>query len=70
MTVKDRIRTTLGEALRPEALDVIDESHQHAGHMGSRAGGETHFRGAGDVAGLRREKPCRPPPDDQRAARR
>ena len=44
MSVKDRIVATLAEALRPEALAVIDESHQHAGHMGSRAGGETHFR--------------------------
>ena len=44
MTVKDRIQAVLTEALHPEALAVIDESHQHAGHMGSRAGGETHFR--------------------------
>ncbi len=44
MSVKDRIVATLTEAFRPEALAVIDESHQHAGHMGSRAGGETHFR--------------------------
>ncbi|MGI4765099.1 MAG: BolA family protein, partial [Janthinobacterium lividum] len=44
MIVKDRIVAILTEGLRPQALDVIDESHQHAGHMGSRAGGETHFR--------------------------
>ena len=44
MTVKDRIVATLTQGLHPEALDVVDESHQHAGHMGSRAGGETHFR--------------------------
>ena len=44
MTVKDRISALLADGLRPEALAVIDESHQHAGHMGSRAGGETHFR--------------------------
>ena len=44
MSVKDRIVASLTQGLRPEALDVIDESHQHAGHMGSRAGGETHFR--------------------------
>jgi BolA protein len=24
---------------------VIDESHQHEGHAGHRAGGESHFRG-------------------------
>ena len=44
MTVKDRIVTTLTGALHPEALEVIDESHHHAGHAGSRSGGETHFR--------------------------
>src|SRR5262249_21479699 len=26
------------------SLDVVDESHQHAGHAGHREGGETHFR--------------------------
>ena len=27
-----------------EPLDVIDESHLHAGHVGARPEGETHFR--------------------------
>ena len=44
MSVKDRISALLREALDPIALEVIDESHRHAGHAGSRAGGETHFR--------------------------
>ena len=44
MSVKDRIVARLTEGLRPDALEVIDESHQHAGHMGSRPAGETHFR--------------------------
>ena len=44
MSVKDRIVAALTEGLRPEALEVIDESHQHAGHMGARPSGETHFR--------------------------
>lgn len=44
MSVKDRITTTLEQALRPEFLAVHDESHQHAGHGGWREGGETHFR--------------------------
>lgn len=43
-TLKDWIERTLGEALAPVALDVIDESHLHAGHAGARPGGETHFR--------------------------
>ena len=28
----------------PARLDVVDESHQHAGHAGHRPGGETHYR--------------------------
>ena len=28
----------------PAALEVIDESHQHAGHSGARSDGESHFR--------------------------
>ncbi len=44
MSAKDRIAEALTRGLQPISLDVIDESHQHAGHMGSRAGGETHFR--------------------------
>lgn len=44
MSVKDRITSTLEQALTPEFLAVHDESHQHAGHGGWREGGETHFR--------------------------
>ena len=43
-TLKDWITVTLTEQLAPSALDVIDESHLHAGHAGSRPEGETHFR--------------------------
>jgi BolA family transcriptional regulator, general stress-responsive regulator len=32
------------EARLRERLDVIDESHLHAGHAGARPGGETHYR--------------------------
>ena len=44
MSVKDRIVAALERGLKPQALEVVDESHHHAGHMGSRPGGETHFR--------------------------
>lgn len=44
MTARDRIETTLTQALAPSALAVIDESHLHAGHAGARPHGETHFR--------------------------
>ena len=31
------------EAFGPTALDVVDDSAQHAGHAGASAGGETHY---------------------------
>lgn len=40
----DLIAGKLTEALVPESLKVVDESHQHEGHAGHRPGGETHFR--------------------------
>lgn len=43
-TLKDWITDTLTAALTPVRLDVVDESHLHAGHGGSRPEGETHFR--------------------------
>jgi BolA protein len=44
MAVRDLITEKLTEAFAPTRLDVVDESHQHAGHAGHRPGGETHFR--------------------------
>ena len=38
-----RIRELLSAALQPEFLDVVDDSHRHAGHAGARPGGESHF---------------------------
>jgi BolA family transcriptional regulator, general stress-responsive regulator len=44
MSVADDIRRKLSDALQPLELVVEDESARHAGHAGSRPGGETHFR--------------------------
>jgi BolA protein len=44
MNVKERIAERLTAGLAPESVEVIDESHKHAGHIGARPGGETHFR--------------------------
>jgi BolA family transcriptional regulator, general stress-responsive regulator len=44
MTMKERIAADLTRALSPSTLNVFDESHLHAGHAGSRPGGQTHFR--------------------------
>jgi BolA protein len=43
MTTRDRIAEKLTNAFAPERLEVIDESHRHAGHSGARPGGETHY---------------------------
>lgn len=52
MSIQERIETKLKKAFLPERLDVINESHQHAGHHHVESGhhvefdgtGETHFR--------------------------
>ena len=44
MTVANRIREKLTHGLAPTLLTVVDDSHRHAGHAGSRPEGETHFR--------------------------
>ena len=36
------IETILRAALRPQALEVLDDSHLHAGHAGAQEGG--HYR--------------------------
>ena len=37
--IKAKIEQLLTEALRPSYLDVVDESHKHAGHAGASQGG-------------------------------
>ena len=44
MTVKEQIESKLTEAFRPSQLRVVDDSDKHAGHVGARPEGETHFR--------------------------
>ena len=44
MRTADLITEKLTEAFEPQSLNVVDESHQHEGHAGSRPGGQTHFR--------------------------
>lgn len=39
----ERIRSLVQDALRPERLDIHDDSAAHAGHAGA-AGGKGHFR--------------------------
>ncbi len=44
MRTATRIQEKLTEGLTPVRLEIIDESHLHAGHVGARPEGETHFR--------------------------
>jgi BolA protein len=39
---RERIEAVLRRALAAELVEVVDESHLHAGHSGARGGG--HFR--------------------------
>ncbi len=44
MSVATTIRRRLEQALRPTRLDIVDESHLHAGHSEQARAGESHFR--------------------------
>jgi BolA protein len=43
MALESEIRAALGR-LAPEHLEVINESHKHAGHAGDDGSGESHWR--------------------------
>lgn len=43
MNRAERIREIIEDAFVPEALEITDDSHQHAGHAGAQPGGETHY---------------------------
>jgi len=44
MSVAHRMRDKLTSELNPTKLEIVDESHRHAGHAGAHPSGETHFR--------------------------
>lgn len=41
--LQDIIAARLTAALAPTHLDVVNDSHHHAGHMGDDGTGESHF---------------------------
>ena len=41
--VQAAIRRRLSAALAPSRLDIVDDSARHAGHVGARPQGESHF---------------------------
>lgn len=44
MTVKDEMEQRLRAAFSIEQLEIVNESHKHAGHSGDDGSGESHFR--------------------------
>jgi BolA family transcriptional regulator, general stress-responsive regulator len=44
MSLESSIRDKLVQAFQPTRLEVLNESHLHAGHRGSPGTGESHFR--------------------------
>lgn len=49
MTIQSTIEARLREAFSPERLEVINESHLHAGHHHVHDGREEEFDGAGET---------------------
>ncbi len=43
MRVEEQITIKLRQAFAPVALEVVNNSHRHAGHAGSPQTGESHF---------------------------
>ena len=41
--IANQIREKLEREFNPLSLNILDESHLHAGHAGAREGGESHF---------------------------
>lgn len=44
MSVEQSIRAKLEAAFAPTTLEIVNESHLHAGHAGSPGTGHSHFR--------------------------
>ncbi len=44
MSVADEIAERLTAAFQPSLLEVVNESHRHAGHSGDDGTGESHFK--------------------------
>jgi BolA protein len=43
MKVEEEIETRLTRAFQPTELQVVNESHRHAGHSGDDGSGASHF---------------------------
>jgi len=44
MSVAENIEQKIRAGLNVSHMELVDESHKHAGHAGAPAGGESHYR--------------------------
>ncbi len=44
MSLEQKILEALKQSFKPRHLDVINESHLHAGHAGDDGSGESHWK--------------------------
>jgi len=52
MGLADEMTRAITERLAPASLEVINESHMHAGHAGDDGSGESHWRVVLDAPAL------------------
>jgi len=43
MSVEDQMKARLTVAFAPEVLEIVNDSHRHAGHAGDDGSGHSHF---------------------------
>lgn len=55
MGLADEMTRAITERLAPASLEVINESHMHAGHAGDDGSGESHWRVVIDAPALANE---------------
>ena len=44
MKMEEKIKKAIEDAFSPSHLEIINESHKHAGHAGDDGSGQTHFK--------------------------
>jgi BolA family transcriptional regulator, general stress-responsive regulator len=44
LLIESTLRARLEAAFQPTQLEIVNESHKHAGHAGDDGTGESHFR--------------------------
>jgi BolA family transcriptional regulator, general stress-responsive regulator len=43
MSIENELKSRLQAAFAPSRLEIVNESHKHAGHGGDDGSGESHF---------------------------